>query len=101
GAASIPPPSPTIDISNVSLADVCRDVAAKLRTAGLDYGSRHDQLVRTAIVSLATKRFLLLTGLSGSGKTRLAVAIGEWFGPDRLKVVPVRPDWTGPDALLG
>jgi 5-methylcytosine-specific restriction enzyme B len=72
-----------------------------MRTAGLQFGVRHDALVRTAITSLATKGFLILTGLSGSGKTRLAIAIGEWLGEGRLQVIAVRPDWTGPDALLG
>ena len=52
-------------------------------------------------MSLATKRLVLLTGLSGSGKTRLALAFGQWLGRDRYKIVAVRPDWTGPDALLG
>ena len=89
------------DILGITLAEVCAEVATRLREAGLDYGARHDPFVRTALVSLATKRFLLLTGLSGSGKTRLAIAIGEWFGDDRVAVIPVRPDWTGPDALLG
>lgn len=90
-----------LDISDVTLSDVCRDIAEQVRLSGLDYGPRHDVFVRTAVVSLATKRLLLLTGLSGSGKTRLAIAIGQWFGADRLAVVPVRPDWTGPEALFG
>jgi MoxR-like ATPase len=90
-----------IDILGITMAEVCDEVAVRLREAGLDYGTRHDPFVRAALVSLATKRFLLLTGLSGSGKTRLGVAIGEWFGDDRVAVIPVRPDWTGPDALLG
>jgi MoxR-like ATPase len=89
------------DLRSVSLADVCADVAVSLESAGLRFGESHLDFVRASMVSLATKRFLLLTGLSGSGKTRLAIAIGEWFGPDRLEVVAVRPDWTGPDALLG
>jgi len=99
--ADLQPSAGGVDISAVTLSDVCDDVAVKMRAAGLDYGSRHRDLVRAAIVSLATKRFLILTGLSGSGKTRLGIAVGQWFGADRLKVVPVRPDWTGPDALLG
>jgi hypothetical protein len=94
-------PEDDVDLLGATLADVCTEVTAKLRESGLEYGTRHESLVRTALVSLATKRFLLLTGLSGSGKTKLAIAIGEWLGPDRLAVVPVRPDWNGPDALLG
>ena len=53
-----------------------------------------------------TKPFAILTGLSGSGKTELAKRLGEWFGSDskgrpRYLVVPVRPDWTGPEYLFG
>jgi hypothetical protein len=84
-----------------SLADICTAFADALKAAHLDYGTCHQDLVRSFVVSLATKRFLLLTGLSGSGKTRLAIAFGQWLGNGRLKVVAVRPDWTGPDALLG
>lgn len=89
-----PPPS-------VTLSDVCDDVAQRLADAHLHFGPRHREFVGAAMVSLATKRFLILTGLSGSGKTRLAIGIGQWFGVERMRVVAVRPDWTGPDALLG
>ena len=90
-----------VDISNVTLADVAVDFSAKLDAAGLRFGPRHDELARAFVVSLATKRFLLLTGLSGSGKTRLGMAFGQWLGRDQHRVEAVRPDWTGPDALLG
>jgi 5-methylcytosine-specific restriction enzyme B len=39
--------------------------------------------------------------LSGSGKTQLAVRFGDWIGSDRTLVTPVRPDWTGAEALFG
>ena len=56
--------------------------------------------------ALMTKPFAILTGQSGSGKTQLAKRLGEWFGVDsvgrpRYLVVPVRPDWTGPEYLFG
>ncbi|MDO8188958.1 DUF3578 domain-containing protein [Conexibacter sp. JD483] len=57
--------------------------------------------VQTLLAALVTKPFVILTGLSGSGKTQRALRLGEWFGPDRSCVVAVRPDWTGPDALFG
>jgi 5-methylcytosine-specific restriction protein B len=44
---------------------------------------------------------VILTGLSGSGKTQVAVRLGEWFGSDRLFVAAVRPDWTGSEAVFG
>jgi 5-methylcytosine-specific restriction protein B len=53
-----------------------------------------------------SKPFAILTGQSGSGKTQLAKRLGEWCGQDaagrpRYLVVPVRPDWTGPEFLFG
>ncbi len=66
---------------------------------GLSYGKQHDKIVRSFVTALATKPFVILTGLSGSGKTRLAQAFGHWLGA--AKVIAVRPDWTSPDSLLG
>lgn len=85
-----------------SLEEVVEQFAEALRVAGYSYGgARHDELVRTFVTSLATKRLVILTGLSGSGKTKLAQNFGEWLGKDRLRIIAVRPDWTNPDPLLG
>lgn len=35
--------------------------------------------MRTFLASLAAKRFLILTGLAGSGKTQIALRFGEWM----------------------
>jgi MoxR-like ATPase len=58
------------------------------------------------LASILSKPFSILTGQSGSGKTQLAMRLGEWCGEDaagrpRYLVVPVRPDWTGPEFLFG
>ncbi len=94
----------TIDrsVEPVSLYEVVEQFAADLRTAGLDYGGeRHEELVRAFVVSLATKRFVILTGLSGSGKTKIAQCFGEWLGQYASRIIAVRPDCTNPDRLLG
>ena len=48
---------------------------------------------------------LLFAGPARSGKTQLALRLGEWFGTNgdvaRLLTVAVRPDWVGPEALFG
>jgi hypothetical protein len=72
-----------------------------LRASNISFGSRHDEVVRSFLASLATKRFVILTGLSGSGKTQIAIKLGEWLGNGRFLVVPVRPDWTGSESLFG
>ena len=57
------------------------------------------------LAALIAKPFAIFTGLSGSGKTQLALRLGDWFGTagsePRHVVVAVRPDWTGPEALFG
>lgn len=57
------------------------------------------------LAALMAKPFAIFTGLSGSGKTQLALRLGDWFGAagsePRHLVVAVRPDWSGPEALFG
>jgi energy-coupling factor transporter ATP-binding protein EcfA2 len=88
------------------LAAVVSDFATKLRDAHLTFGDggRHEAFVRDFVVSLATKQLVILTGLSGSGKTQIALQFGRWLSggdDERYRVVPVRPDWTGAEALFG
>lgn len=74
--------------------------ANALREANVSFGQQHDEFIRVVVASLATKPFLILTGMSGSGKTQIAVRLGEWLG-SRVHVAAVRPDWTGAEALFG
>ena len=74
--------------------------AAELEGAGVNFGGQHDGLVRAFISSLVTKPLVILTGLSGSGKTQIAMRLGEWLGGQVLTAA-VRPDWTGAEALFG
>lgn len=53
--------------------------------------------------SLLTKPFVILTGLSGSGKTKLAQSFVQWISADesQYKIIPVGADWTNREPLLG
>jgi hypothetical protein len=58
--------------------------------------------------ALGSKRFVILSGLAGSGKTKLAQAFARWLAPASEDeesaahlVIPVGADWTGSDAILG
>jgi len=55
------------------------------------------------ISSLFTKPFVILTGLSGSGKTKLAQAFAMWVcqSEHQYCIVPVGADWTNREPLLG
>jgi 5-methylcytosine-specific restriction protein B len=69
-------------------------------TANLKYSN---QLVTRYISSLVTKPFVLLSGLSGSGKTKLAQSFAQWLCEDKSQycIVPVGADWTNREPLLG
>ncbi len=67
-----------------------------------------DELFLRFAAALGSKRFLILSGLAGSGKTKLAQAFARWLTPsaeegesDAHVVIPVGADWTGSDAVLG
>lgn len=61
------------------------------------------ELITRFIASLCTKPFVICSGLSGSGKTKLAQAFAEWISTDKLQyeIVPVGADWTNREPLLG
>ncbi len=65
-----------------------------------------DWLVTDYILSLATKPFVILSGISGTGKTKLAQLVAEYIvhpaaHPAEKTFVSVRPDWTDNSYLLG
>ena len=60
-------------------------------------------------LSLKTKPFVILTGISGTGKTKIAQIFADYMCQDisedekneRIAFVPVRPDWMDNRGLLG
>lgn len=60
-------------------------------------------IVPRFIASLLAKRFLILTGLSGSGKTKLAHAFAAWISEsgDQYRLVAVGADWTTNENVVG
>lgn len=77
-----------------------RSFATSLQELGLSYSI---YLATRFVVSLLTKPFVILTGLSGSGKTKLAQAFVQWICDDEKQycLVPVGADWTNREPLLG
>ena len=61
-------------------------------------------LIKRFAFSLMAKRFLILSGLAGSGKTQLALAFAKALVEDKEKqmcMVSVGADWTNREPLLG
>jgi hypothetical protein len=84
------------------LASVVESFDAILRENDVGIRARNANLLRIASC-LLSKRFLIATGLAGSGKTKLAQAFARWLSESAecYKVVPVGADWTGNENVLG
>lgn len=54
-------------------------------------------------VSLKTKPFVILTGISGSGKSKIAEVFAECLSPDEknYEIIPVKPNWRDNKGLFG
>lgn len=71
-----------------------------IEAAGLIFST---QLIQRFVASLLTKPFVICSGLSGSGKTKLAQAFVQWISESdkQYKIIPVGADWTNREPLLG
>ncbi|MCD9020223.1 MrcB family domain-containing protein [Cohnella silvisoli] len=62
-------------------------------------------LIENLYLSFKTKPFVILAGVSGTGKTKLiklfAEALGATKDNNQFSLIPVRPDWSDPSDLLG
>ena len=78
-----------------------KEIIKLIKKTGLVYS---DNLIKRFAFSLMSKRFLILSGLAGSGKTQLALAFASALVKNREKqmcVVSVGADWTNREPLLG
>lgn len=82
--------------------DTVSQIKSYIASKGFSY---EDGLIENFYLSLKSKPFVILSGTSGTGKTRLvklfAEAVGATTENGRYKMVPVRPDWSDSSDLFG
>lgn len=88
---------PPIAVSSGYLEPDFQAIVQSIRQEGLRLA---EGLLRRYHVGLKTRGFVILSGISGSGKTWLAEAYAKSVGARRL-IVPVAPNWTTNEDLLG
>lgn len=88
----------------VDLPKMFSDIVFAFATAIAESGfSFNGELPLRITASLSAKPFLLLTGLSGSGKTKLAQIFSKWICAQdkQFELIAVGADWTSNENLLG
>ena len=95
-AAVITPTVVDTDSKPFSISKIINHIA----DTGLLYDAT---LIKRFAFSLMSKRFLILSGLAGSGKTQLALAFSSALieSEQQMCVVSVGADWTNREPLLG
>ena len=93
--------------SNTSLDNQTTSINTIADSSFTDFGIAglilQKAMAQRFIASLLAKRFLILTGLSGSGKTKLAHAFAAWISEseDQYRLVAVGADWTTNENVVG
>lgn len=77
-----------------------RKIIETISATGLIFDPK---FVERYLCSLLTKPFVILSGLTGSGKTQLAMAFPKLIceSKSQYKLIPVGADWTNREQLLG
>jgi hypothetical protein len=99
---------------NIPLINLAFEIETESHMNNFNYKSFHqkteeagllfsEKMVARFVASLCTKPFVICSGLSGSGKTKLAQAFVQWIceSEEQYKIIPVGADWTNREPLLG
>ena len=88
------------NITNIN--DEIKYIHRYISNKGFDYS---EELIKNFYLSLKTKPFVILSGISGTGKSKIvelfAKAIGANYKNKRFTLIPVKPDWSDATDLLG
>ena len=90
-----------VDIQNrpdLSLEELC-NAFRNFAASQLKLYYRED-VVKQLFAGIANSKLIILEGISGTGKTSLAFALGKFFNFDSA-IIPVQPSWKDRSELLG
>lgn len=87
---------------NLTNNEVLEHIYKFIESKGLFYS--YENIVNLYL-SLRTKPFVIISGISGTGKTKIvqlfAEALGATESNGQFQLIPVRPDWSDSSELLG
>ncbi|MFW5987993.1 MAG: McrB family protein, partial [bacterium] len=83
--------------TKVPVTQIIENINNYVKSKGFTYPKGR---IENFYLSLKTKPFVLLAGISGTGKTKLIQLFAEAIGCN-YKLISVRPDWSDSSDLLG
>lgn len=90
------------EIKDEEVRETVNQIKTFIKQNGFHYP---DPLIENFYLSLKTKPFVILAGISGTGKTKLVKLFAESVGATgengQFTLIPVRPDWNDPSDLVG
>ena len=84
-------------IKKMTVKEQIASIRKYIEAKGFSY---KEGMVENFYLSLRSKPFVILTGISGSGKTSLVRLFAEAIGAE-YKLVSVSPDWSDSSELFG
>ncbi|MBM7609147.1 energy-coupling factor transporter ATP-binding protein EcfA2 [Lysinibacillus composti] len=88
-----------MELNNVELIE---HIYSYISSIGFSYSYSN---IKNLFLSIRSKPFVIISGISGTGKTKIvqlfAEAIGATEKNGQFKLIPVRPDWSDSSDLLG
>lgn len=86
----------------ITQQEIVKHVSSYIRSKGFYYDKKD---LINFFLSLKTKPFVILSGISGTGKTKIVQWFAESLGATeengQFTLIPVRPDWSDSSDLLG
>ncbi|WP_432362388.1 MrcB family domain-containing protein [Sporosarcina sp. UB5] len=87
---------------NLSIETLVNNIHLYIKSKGFNYAYED---VANLFLSLKSKPFVIISGISGTGKTKIVQLFAESVGATedngQFKLIPVRPDWSDSSELLG
>lgn len=89
-------------ITDKSQAEIVKNIHNYITSQGYEYDYT---LISNLYLSLKTKPFVILAGISGTGKSKIARLFAESLGAtvenNQFNMISVRPDWNDSTDLIG
>ncbi len=89
---------PNVEVTKLKLDEAAEILVKDIEASGFIY---QPWQIASYITALRTKPFVILAGVSGTGKSKLPFLVSKFAGSVLPRRIAVRPDWTDSSEVIG